>query len=137
MMDLGRQLSDVSTMWAMGARPMQIFASQSGQIIQSFQMMTGGAGRLAGFLMGPWGIALTTAALALTPLIGKLLETKDAAEDAGNALQKAMDALFSSLAQSSKLTDVLTEATKERVSALGEVARLNREIATLEKGIDA
>ncbi len=44
---LSFQLNDIATMWSMGARPMQIFASQSGQVIQAVQMMTAGTSRLA------------------------------------------------------------------------------------------
>jgi hypothetical protein len=75
---LSFQLNDMATMFALGARPMQIFASQSGQVIQSIQMMSGGTSRLAGFLGGPWGIAITSAAVVLTPFIGKLFEAEDA-----------------------------------------------------------
>jgi hypothetical protein len=75
---LSFQLNDVATMWALGARPMQIFASQSGQVIQAVQMMSGGTSKLAGFLGGPWGLALTSAAVVLAPFVGKLFEAADA-----------------------------------------------------------
>lgn len=77
---LSFQLNDVATMFALGARPQQIFASQAGQVIQAVQMMTGGTSRLAGFLGGPWGLALTSAAIVVTPFIGRLFEAGEAAE---------------------------------------------------------
>jgi hypothetical protein len=75
---LSFQLNDVATMWALGARPMQIFASQSGQVIQAVQMMSGGTSKLAGFLGGPWGLALTSAAVVLAPFVGKLFDAATA-----------------------------------------------------------
>ena len=61
MMQFGMQMNDVGTMAALGAPPMQIFASQAGQIVQVFQMAEGGAK----------GFAKELAALALrfAPLI--------------------------------------------------------------------
>ncbi|TXI87757.1 MAG: hypothetical protein E6Q40_04465 [Cupriavidus sp.] len=41
------QLNDIATMAALGAPPLQILASQGGQIIQIFQMAEGGAGAFA------------------------------------------------------------------------------------------
>lgn len=80
MQQLSFQLNDVATMYSLGARPMQIFASQSGQVVQAVQLMTGGTSKLAGFLGGPWGIALTSAAIVLTPFIAKLFQAEDALE---------------------------------------------------------
>lgn len=77
---LGMQINDVATMWSLGARPAQIFASQIGQVTQAVQLMAGGTSRLAGFLGGPWGIALSTATILLAPFIGKLFESKKAIE---------------------------------------------------------
>ena len=57
MQQLGMQINDVATMYTLGARPMQIWASQSGQVFQAVQMMTGGTRRLASILGGPWGHA--------------------------------------------------------------------------------
>lgn len=89
---LSMQLSDVATMYALGARPMQIFVSQSGQIVQAVQMMSGGTGRLAAFLGGPWGIALTTAAVVITPFIAKLFEAEDALANVRFASDRLGDA---------------------------------------------
>lgn len=80
MLQLSQQLGDVSTMFALGARPSQIFASQIGQVVGAVQLMTGGTSRLAAFLGGPWGMALTTATVVLAPLVGKLFDTSAAME---------------------------------------------------------
>lgn len=87
MQQLSYQLNDVATMFSLGAKPQQIFASQMGQVIQSVQLMTGGTSKLATFLGGPWGLAIGSAAVALTPFIAKLFETSDAADTATNALE--------------------------------------------------
>lgn len=88
---LGFQLNDVATMYALGAKPAQIFASQIGQITQAMQLLSGGTSRFAGFLMGPWGQAITLGTIVLSPFIGKLFETVGAADTARSALQKLID----------------------------------------------
>lgn len=92
MQQLSFQLNDIATMYALGARPMQIFASQSGQVIQSIQMMSGGTSRLAAFMGGPWGLAITSAAVVLTPFIGKLFEAEDAIKGVEFASSRLGDA---------------------------------------------
>jgi hypothetical protein len=92
MQQLRFQLNDIATMYAMGARPTQIFASQSGQVIQAVQLMTGGSSRLAAFMGGPWGIAMTSAAVVLVPFIGKLFEADDALKGVEFASSRLGDA---------------------------------------------
>jgi hypothetical protein len=116
---LSFQLNDMATMFALGARPMQIFASQSGQVIQSLQMMTGGTSRLAAFLGGPWGLALTSAAVVLTPFIGKLFES----EDALNAVQFASDNLGDAQSRLRSVIDTTTGSIDRQKVALIELAR--------------
>lgn len=93
MQSLSYQINDVATMFALGAPPMQIFASQGSQIIQALQGMNGGAKGLLGVLGGPWGTAMIVAATALTPFISKLLETGDAADAAKQKVYGLRDAL--------------------------------------------
>lgn len=125
--NLGFQLNDVATMFALGANATQIFASQGGQIIQVLQQMAansaqsgsaaeaatsdiegmgdtvldtadkakdmgGTLGKVAGFLSGPWGIALTVAITALSPFIGQLFEAEDALEGVEFASSRLGDA---------------------------------------------
>ncbi|NCP19072.1 MAG: hypothetical protein GW855_07935 [Erythrobacter sp.] len=87
MQQLAFQLGDVATMFSMGARPMQIFASQGGQVVQAIGLMRGGAGGLIGFLGGPWGIGIMAAVTALTPFISKLFESEDAIDAVGESLR--------------------------------------------------
>jgi hypothetical protein len=93
MQQLGMQFNDMATMYALGARPAQIFASQIGQITQALQLMSGGTSRVAAFLGGPWGIALSTAAVVLVPFIAKLFESEDAATKSSKANETWADKL--------------------------------------------
>lgn len=85
---LGFQLGDISTQMAMGTKASVIFAQQSGQTIQALQLMGGEGNKFLEFLRGPWGIALSVAAIALTPFIGKLLEANDATGELVEQLKK-------------------------------------------------
>lgn len=93
MQSLSYQINDVATMFALGAPPMQIFASQGSQVIQSLQMMNGGAKGLLGVLGGPWGTAMIVAATALTPFISKLIETGNEADKAKEKVRSFQDQL--------------------------------------------
>lgn len=92
LIQLTQQLGDASTMFALGARPMQIFASQLGQIADAIRLAAGEGSKLAAFLSGPWGIAIMVAVQVLGPLIGKLFDTGAAADDTANKLRGAADA---------------------------------------------
>lgn len=92
MQQLSFQIGDIATMYSLGARPAQIFASQIGQVTQAVQMMSGGTSRAAAFLGGPWGIALTAATIVLAPFIGKLFEAEDALKGVQFASSKLGDA---------------------------------------------
>lgn len=105
MQQLSYQLNDVATMFSLGAKPQQIFASQMGQVLQSVQLMTGGTSKLAAFLGGPWGLAISTAAVALSPFIAKLFETTDAADTATNALETLIKKQQQAAADKNRLRD--------------------------------
>lgn len=128
MVQLSQQLGDVSTMFALGARPSQIFASQIGQVVQAVQLMTGGTSRLAAFLGGPWGIALTTATVVLAPLIGKLFETSSAMEKvqfASNAMGDAQGIL-------GRVMDLTTGKINTQNTALIALARAQIAVAQIQ-----
>ena len=95
---LGYQINDIATQFALGAKPMQIFAAQGGQVIQAVQMMAGGSSKLATFLTGGWGIALTAGVVALTPLVAKLFEGAEAAEESERANRSLVEVLNDSTA---------------------------------------
>lgn len=87
---LSYQIGDVAQQYALGVNPMVIFAQQSGQVVQAVQLMGSSAGGLASFLGGPWGIAISTAVVALAPFIGKLFDTKDALDAVGYSAESTM-----------------------------------------------
>lgn len=137
MQQLSYQLGDAATMWAMGAKPMQIFASQSGQVLQAVQLMTGGTSKLAGFLGGPWGIAMMAATTILVPLIGKLWETDEALSAVEKSAKDALAAFYTSLQATSQLSEVLTQQSTKRINALADEARLTREVKQTREAIAA
>lgn len=85
---LSFQLGDVATQYAAGTSASLIFAQQSGQVIQAISLITGQTKGFLGFLGGPWGIALSSALVLLTPWVAKLLEGNDALGDAIEKLKK-------------------------------------------------
>lgn len=120
MQQLSMQLNDVATMYALGARPQQIFASQAGQVLQAVQLMTNGTSKLAAFLGGPWGMAITTATIVLVPFIGKLFEADRAAqlaEEGADALGKAQSTL-------GQIFDLVTGKLREQNEVLIMNARI-------------
>jgi len=77
--NLGQQFGDFATQVSLGGSVAQAFGAQIGQV--GFALSTFESGPLAAvgrFFTGPWGIALTVAAVAFAPLIGKLFETGEA-----------------------------------------------------------
>ncbi|HWU03175.1 MAG TPA: phage tail tape measure C-terminal domain-containing protein [Novosphingobium sp.] len=88
MRDLSFQISDVSTSLAGGMPPMMVFSQQFGQIIGAFQMMGNEGNVLLRFLGGPWGMALSTAAVAIVPLLSNLDMFKDKVGDAASKLKE-------------------------------------------------
>lgn len=109
MLQLGYQVSDAATMFSLGSNASQIFASQLGQTVQAVQLLTGGTSRLAGFLAGPWGVALSTAAIVAAPFIGKLWETYSAA----NAATGALEGLIKKQRQQQAEKNVVPNAQKD------------------------
>lgn len=116
---LSFQLNDAATMFALGARPAQIFASQIGQVTQAVQLMTGGTSRLAAFLGGPWGLAITSALVVLTPFIGKLFE----GEKALGAVEFASDKLGDAQSILGRVMDSTTLKMKEQTATAIALAR--------------
>lgn len=120
---LGFQANDMITMYSLGARPTQIFASQMGQVVQATQLALGGTSKFAAFLMGPWGIAASIAVIALIPLIGKLLEQN-------NALDAAIDKMRKE-AEETELNRKAKEAYSRTLE--GQIALQREMTAELEK----
>jgi hypothetical protein len=92
MQQLSFQLNDVAVGFAAGTPAMIIFAQQSGQVIQALQLMSGQAKGFLGFLGGPWGMAITSAMIVLTPFAAKLFESGDALDKAVKKLKEDAEA---------------------------------------------
>lgn len=137
MQQLGMQFGDMVTMYSLGAKPAQIFASQIGQVTQAIQLMSGGTSKVATFLGGPWGIGLAVAVTALAPFIARLFETKDALDDVGKAADSAMAKLRQSLAQASAVSDAATDSVQRLITAQAGLARANADIARTQADADA
>ncbi|MDP2131962.1 MAG: phage tail length tape measure family protein [Erythrobacter sp.] len=146
MQQLSFQLNDVATMFALGARPMQIFASQGGQVIQAVQLMTGGTSKMAAFLGGPWGLAITSAVVVLTPFVAKLFEGEQALKavefasdkmgEAQGILGSVMDATTGKITAQSQALVVLAraQAAAGRIGALSRRAEAERELTDIRRG---
>lgn len=128
MMQLSQQLGDAATMYAMGARPVQIFTSQIGQAIGAVQLMAGGTSRLATFLGGPWGMALTTATILLGPLVAKLFET----ESAMTQVKFASDAMGDAQGILGRVMDLTTGKINTQNAALIALAKAQLAVAQVQ-----
>ena len=88
---LGMQFNDLGTSISTGASPLQAFNQQIGQIGFAMSMMGGTAGKVGGFLAGPWGAAITIATAVLVPLIMNLFGASDAAKELKESEDKVRD----------------------------------------------
>lgn len=119
MQQLGAQIGDIATMYSLGARPTQIFASQIGQVTQAIQLASGGTSRFAAFLGGPWGVAISAGAVVLAPFVAKLFETESALE----AVELSTDKLGEAQDILSSVIDRQTGKLKDNANALMVMAR--------------
>lgn len=87
---LGMQINDFATSVSSGSSVTQAFTQQLGQVGYAMSQMGGIAGKLGGFLAGPWGALVLVGAVALSPLIEKLWDTAFGA----SAAEKALDDLI-------------------------------------------
>lgn len=129
MQGLTYQLNDMTTMFLMGASPMQIFASQGGQLVQVFQQMNSEAkamnttlgratiGGIARF--GPYALAAAGGATVLAGVLKQLTdeinENSDVTVTWGDVLLGTMDAAAAAA------DDVLTSAFEEAGIDIGSV----------------
>lgn len=128
MQQLNYQIGDMATMWAMGARPQQIFVSQASQVVQAISLMSGGAGRFATFMAGPWGMAMQAAVIVLSSIIPALMKTEKAMDDvqfASNAMGDAQSILGA-------VMDLTTGKIKTQNTALIALARAQLTVARLQ-----
>ncbi|NOW44111.1 hypothetical protein FHW96_000238 [Novosphingobium sp. SG751A] len=152
MRDLSFQVSDVATSLSGGMPPMMVFSQQFGQIVGAFQMMEGEGSAVIKFLSGPWGMALSTAAVAIVPLLGHLDIFNDKVGDAAKKLkdqaestkiadqaQAVFDAtLDGAIAREKKLGDELDRQLKTRRQILQlQVANNEQSQAELANQVSA
>jgi hypothetical protein len=93
---LAMNMGDVATEYQGGIKLSTIFAQQSGQVAQAIALVAGEAKGFAGFLGGPWFIALTAAVTLIMALANSHGEAKSKAEQEAEALKTvkgAIDAL--------------------------------------------
>lgn len=90
LLNLSRQGNDVVTMFALGAKPMQIFASQAGQVFDALQQGPGGA--LASVkALGEGAIGLATKFPLVTAALGAAAVAFIAYEAVGGSHLKTLD----------------------------------------------
>lgn len=127
MQNLGFQVNDVATQFALGQAPMRIFAAQAGQVVQSVSLLAGGTGKLAQFLGGPWGIAMTGAAIVMGSLLLSTEDETEAIDDLSQALGVAGLNADQLRQQNELLSDSLREVEQ---TALQAAVALQKQIAT-------
>ena len=66
---LGMQINDFATSVSTGASPIQAFNQQIGQVGYAMSQMGGIAGRIGGFLAGPFVAAVVIGTMVLAPFI--------------------------------------------------------------------
>lgn len=139
----GFQVQDFFTQIAAGTSPIQAFAQQSGQFAQSLQIIggeaTGAKGKMAafaGFLAGPWGIALGVALPLVTLLVSKLFESGEAAE----AAREASTGLSAAQSVLSEVFDLSTGRIRINTDALDantQAALLNAQAKAVQLRVEA
>lgn len=136
---LGYQLGDISQGFAMGTSAATIFAQQSGQVIQSLQLMTTETKGVLAFLGSPWGAVMSAALVALTPFVSKIFQGNDAIGDAVEKLkQDAQQSRITADAKKAFATTIegLTEAIDAQNEALKKSAQTEQDAAN-QANIDA
>lgn len=132
MQQLGFQLGDISQGFAMGTSAATIFAQQSGQVIQSLQLMTTETRGFLAFMAGPWGAILSAALVAATPFVAKIFEGGDALDKETDKLKK--EAEQSRVADQAKeafgnTLEGVTQAINDQRKALDQLANADKTAA--------
>lgn len=99
------------------------------------QGMGGKLGAVAGFLAGPWGLALTSAIIALTPFIGKLLEGEKSADELSEALDGVRfvsSAMGDAQSVLGNVVDITTGKIKDQTEATIALARAQLQVQLVQ-----
>jgi hypothetical protein len=105
MANLGQQIGDVSQGIALGTPLATIYAQQSGQVAYAASGMGGTIGKVASFLSGPWGAAITGA----TVVLGALWATHERATEKADKLKVAEDGLGKPIRDVATATELLNK----------------------------
>lgn len=143
MMQLGQQTQDFAVQVVSGQSVLTAFAQQFGQAAFAIQGMGGKMAGVAAFLTSTWGMAATTAAIVLVPLIGKMLEHNNALDDSvtkmresANEARVTADAqkIFADSAEGvSEAIRKQNEAMVRQVAAQGDAKRAALDAALAEE----
>lgn len=118
-------LNDVATGFAAGTPPQIIFAQQLGQVTQAVQLMTSESTGLLRVLGNPWVQVAGAAAVALVPLVLKLVESN-------NELEKATK----KLGDDARQTDIARQAHEAFAKTLDGQLEIQRKVnEELERGL--
>ena len=129
---LGMQMNDFATSVSSGSSVQQAFAQQLGQVGYAMSQMEGVAGKVGGFLAGPWGGMIVIASLALGALIEKLggaTKETDNLFDASKGY--TVQATQQELANSSlvEITDALNRISGRYTETLDQEAKASAAVA--------
>lgn len=124
MRDLSFQVSDVATSLSGGMPPMMVFSQQFGQIIGALQMAGNEGNAFLRFLGGPWGLALSTAAVAIVPLIGHLGLFEDKLKENADLIDKVKLG-DDGLSEAQKVLGTMFDLATGKIKDQNEMLRLN------------
>lgn len=124
---LGMQINDFATSVSSGSSVTQALTQQLGQVGYAMSMMGGAAGKIGSFLAGPWGAAVLIGAMALGPIIDKLFQSGEAAEEAAQKHYKYLDAVSAgNMAELIKAEGELTKLQERRMVIGTKADKANR-----------
>lgn len=123
MIGVSYQLQDFMTQVSMGANPINAFAVQGAQLAGQFANIEGKAGAVARFFMGPWGLAITGAVMA----IGML--TKGLLDNAGSLKTVALAA--DSVGSAQGVMGQMFDLTTGKIKSQNEALRLNVQLTAI------
>lgn len=111
---LSPQIQDAATQISMGANAFSVLAIQGGQVAGQLTHVGGAVGKFATFMMGPFGIAITVAVLAL----GTLTKGLFGADEAMKAVEVQADHTGSAQSALGEMFDLATGKIVNNTQAL-------------------
>jgi hypothetical protein len=134
MSGLSFQAQDAFTQLSMGANVFNVLAIQGAQAAGQMAGLGGALGKVANFMIGPWGLALTGGVLVLGALTKGLFDSAEAAKEKEKAAEDLADAIDQ--LESSTRSAIQTEWDSQRATLASAQAMrqkaLDTRAATLE-----